>query len=192
MEVTGMDDDNVGGTGYSVEDLSAYLDRGRTPRIAAIESSAPCRAVLTSMERMAQLSRDLVATEADRPLAESWYDGIMREVAREFRAGRDIPLAPEVEGVELVATEGALHELVRTVGDAVPGILIGRVHLRPTEDASVHDILVSISVRFGRRIGAVVHEVRTAVRDALERQGGLRVGTVDVTVDDVHVEGDEA
>ena len=31
------DIDDIGGSGYSLEELSAYLDRGRTPRIPAID-----------------------------------------------------------------------------------------------------------------------------------------------------------
>ncbi|WP_371357815.1 hypothetical protein, partial [Salmonella sp. M127] len=52
--------DDVGGSGYSLEDLSAYLDRGRTPRIPAIERNAECQALMASMERMGRLSREIV------------------------------------------------------------------------------------------------------------------------------------
>ena len=105
------DVDDVGGSGFSLEDLSAYLDRGRTPRIPAIERNAECQALLASMERMGHLSREIIDEQAAEPLAESWYDEIMREVMREFRAGRDIPLARTADGTQLVVTEGALYEL---------------------------------------------------------------------------------
>lgn len=182
-----MNDENIGGSGYSLEELSAYLDRGRTPRIAAIESNAECQAVLASMMRMAQLSRELVDEEAGAGLAEHWYEGVMRGVLRELRAGRDIPLRAAADGVDLVVTEGALRELVRSTGDGVPGVFVGRVSLRQAEDSRLH-ITVSISVRFGRRIADAVTEVRAAVRDAVGHHGDLRVGEIDVTVDDVHTE----
>lgn len=193
--MTGMSEhnDDVGGSGYSLEDLSAYLDRGRTPRISAIERNAECQAILASMERMGRLSREIVEEQAAEPLADSWYDSIMREVMREFRSGRDIPLARTDDGTEIVVTEGALYELIRTVGDGIEGLLVGRVRLdQPDPDAPL-DVRVTVSVRFGRAIAAAVDEMRDGIRHAIERHGDLKVGRVDVTVGDVHLdEGEDA
>lgn len=182
------DVDDVGGSGYSLEDLSAYLDRGRTPRIPAIERNAECQALLASMERMGRLSRELVDEQAAEPLAESWYDEIMREVMREFRAGRDIPLARTADGTELVVTEGALYELIRTVGDDVSGVLVGRVRIDQSEPTGPLDVRVSVSVLFGYPMKETVDRMRDGIRMAIERHGELRVGRVDVTVGDVHVD----
>lgn len=183
--------ETIGGSGYTLEDLSAYLDRNRTPRIAAIERDAECQAVLASMERMGRLSRELVAEQAAEPLADSWYDDIMREVMREFRAGRDIPLARTDDGTEIVVTEGALYELIRCVGDEIPGVLISRVRLDHSEAGGPLSIRIAMSVRFGRRIADAVDQLREDVRTAVERQGDLRVGTIDVTVGDVHLDEEE-
>lgn len=181
----------IGRSGYTLEDLSAYLDRGRTPRISAIERDAECQAVLASMERMGRLSRELIEEQAAEPLADSWYDHIMREVMREFRAGRDIPLARTEDGTEIVVTEGALYELIRCVGDQIPGALISRVRLDQPETGGPLSIRIAMSVRFGRRITEVVDDVRESVRAAVERHGDLRVGIIDVTVGDVHLDGEE-
>lgn len=180
--------DDVGGSGYSLEDLSAYLDRGRTPRIPAIERNAECQALLASMERMGHLSREIVDEQAAEPLAESWYDEIMREVMREFRAGRDIPLARTADGTQLVVTEGALYELIRTVGDDVPGVLVGRVRIDQPEPTAPLDVRVTVSVLFGYPMQDTVDLMRDGIRAAIERHGELRVGRVDVTVGDVHVD----
>lgn len=185
------DIDDIGRSGYSLEDLSAYLDRGRTPRIPAIERNAECQAILASMERMGRLSREIVEEQASEPLAESWYDSIMRQVMREFRAGRDIPLARAADGTEIVVTEGALYELIRTVGDDVPGVLVGRVHLNQPEPEAPLDVRVTVSVRFGRAMTVAVDEMRDGIRTAIERHGDLRVGRVDVTVGDVHTDEGE-
>ena len=184
-------DDDIGGSGYSLEDLSAYLDRGRTPRIPAIERNAECQAILASMERMGRLSREIVDEQASEPIAESWYDSIMREVMREFRAGRDIPLARTDDGTELVVTEGALYELIRTVGDRIEGLLVGRVRLDQPEPDAPLDVTVTVSVRFGRAMTEAVDEMRDGIRSAIDRQGDLRVGRVDVTVGDVHLDEGE-
>lgn len=183
--------DDIGGSGYSLEDLSAYLDRGRVPRINAIERNAQCQAILASMQRMGQLSRAIVDEQAAEPLAESWYDGIMREVMREFRAGRDIPLVQSDEGVELVVTEGAIYELIRSVGDGIEGLLVGRVRLEHVEPGAPLDVRVTVSVRFGRAMTEAVDEMRDGIRSAIERHGDLRVGRVDVTVGDVHLDEGE-
>ncbi|MFS0794798.1 Asp23/Gls24 family envelope stress response protein [Microbacterium sp. 1P10AE] len=182
------DVDDVGGSGYSLEDLSAYLDRGRTPRIPAIERNAECQALLASMERMGRLSREIVVEQSAEPLAESWYDEIMREVMREFRAGRDIPLARTADGTELVVTEGALYELIRTVGDGIKGVLVGRVRIDQPEPDAPLDVRVTVSVLFGYPMKETVDRMREGVRAAIERHGDLRVGRVDVTVGDVHVD----
>lgn len=183
--------DDIGGSGYSLEDLSAYLDRGRTPRISAIERNAECQAILASMERMGRLSREIVEEQATEPLADSWYDSIMREVMREFRSGRDIPLARTEDGTEIVVTEGALYELIRTVGDGIEGLLVGRVRLNQPEPDAPLDVRVTVSVRFGRAIAAAVDEMRDGIRLAIERHGDLKVGRVDVTVGDVHLDEGE-
>ncbi len=185
-DVDGVDD--VGGSGYSLEDLSAYLDRGRTPRIPAIERNAECQALLASMERMGRLSREIVEEQAAEPLAESWYDEIMREVMREFRAGRDIPLARTADGTQLVVTEGALYELIRTVGDDIAGVLVGRVRIDQPEPTAPLDVRVTVSVLFGYPMQGTVDLMRDGIRAAIERHGDLRVGRVDVTVGDVHVD----
>ncbi|MBN9213061.1 MAG: hypothetical protein BGO45_14280 [Microbacterium sp. 71-36] len=182
------DVDDVGGSGYSLEDLSAYLDRGRTPRIPAIERNAECQALLASMERMGRLSREIVDEQATEPLAESWYDEIMREVMREFRAGRDIPLTRTADGTQLVVTEGALYELIRTVGDDVAGVLVGRVRIDQPEPTDALDVRVTVSVLFGYPMQRTVDLMRDGIRAAIERHGELRVGRVDVTVGDVHVD----
>ncbi|MFN3948065.1 hypothetical protein [Microbacterium sp.] len=180
--------DDIGGSGYTLEDLSAYLDRGRTPRIPAIERNAECQAILASMERMGRLSREIVEEQAAQPLADSWYDSIMREVMREFRAGRDIPLVRAADGTEIVVTEGALYELIRSVGDGIEGVLVGRVRLdQPAPDAPL-EVRVTVSVRFGRPMTAAVDEMRDGIRAAIERHGDLKVGRVDVTIGDVHTE----
>ena len=185
------DVDDVGGSGYSLEDLSAYLDRGRTPRIPTIDRNAECQALLASMERMGRMSREIVEEQAAEPLAESWYDEIMREVMREFRAVRDIPLARTPDGTQLVVTEGALYEVIRSVGDGIEGVLVGRVRIDQIEPTAPLDVRVNVSVLFGYPIQETVDLMRDGIRVAIERHGELRVGRVDITVGDVHLEGED-
>jgi len=180
-------DDTIGNSGYTLEDLSAYLDRGRTPAIAAIDTDAEAQAVLASLERFGALSRELVERESE-PVPQGWFDQVMRDVSRELRAGRDIPLAEPDDRVEMVITEGAIRELVREAGDAVPGVLVGRTTVTGDMQqlGAEVSVRVTISVLFGRRLGEASAAVRDAVRRALDAHTALRVSGVDVVVDNVH------
>lgn len=85
-------------------------------------------------------------------------------------------------------TEGALYELIRTVGDDVPGVLVGRVRIDQPEPTAPLDVRVTVSVLFGYPMQDTVDLMRDGIRAAIERHGELRVGRVDVTVGDVHVD----
>lgn len=180
-------DETIGNSGYTLEDLSAYLDRGRTPAIAAIDTDAEAQAVLASLERFGALSRELVELESE-PVPQGWFDRVMRDVTRELRAGRDIPLTAPDDRVETVITEGAIRELVREAGDAVPGVLVGRTTVSGDMEqlGAEVSVRVTISVLFGRRLAEVSAAVRDAVMAALAAHTSLRVREVDVVVDNIH------
>ena len=178
-------DDNIGGSGYSLDDLSEYLDRGRTPPIAAIDTNPECQALLASLERFSALSRQLVEEEAQEELPEGWLDRILHEVTREVRAGRDLPIEGGDDHTTLFVTEGALREVARDAGDAVPGVLVGKVRLEGVAGGPV-TVRVWMSVRFGVPVRAAVDDVRVTVAAAVENLTTLPVSGVDVTVVDVH------
>jgi hypothetical protein len=172
--------DDIGGSGYSLDDLSAYLDRGRTPAIAAIDRNPECQALLDAMARFGALSHELVDREgAEQPPTAGWLDGLLDTVAQEVRAGRDLPYA---EG--LVVTEGAVRTLVREAGDAVPGALVGRTRIR--EQGELTRIEIELSVLGDRPLVAVGDQVRDAVAEALRRHTPLGDAVIDVTIVDVH------
>ena len=185
---------DIGGSGYDLDELSAYLDRGREPAIAAIDGNAECQAVLASMERFGSLSRDLVARDvATAPaLDESWFAALMSTVARELRAGRDIDFPDPDPATRLSITEGAVREVVRAAGDSVAGVLVGSVRLGVVDAVAPGaggpvDVHVSISVAFRAPLPDVARTVRTAVHTALLTHTPLAIGEIDITVDDVFV-----
>jgi hypothetical protein len=193
--------DDVGGSGFSLDDLSDYLDRGREPAIAAIDGNADCQAMLASLERVGALSRDLVVRDAsDKPgIEESWLQGVLTAISREVRAGRDIPLSSSEPNTRLSITEGAVHELVRAAGDSVEGVLVGRCTLDgdlDDPDAAVR-IALTISVVLSAPIVVLAEAVRERVYSELLKHTELTIESVDVTVTDAHtlerpVEEDEA
>ncbi|TQJ31535.1 Asp23/Gls24 family envelope stress response protein [Microbacterium sp. SLBN-146] len=183
-----VDDDGIGGSGYSMEDLSDYLDRGREPFVEEIETNPECQAVLSSLERMGQLSREMVDEESESTLDEGWFDGIMREVAREVRAGRDIPLVQLDDRTTLVVTEGAVRGMLRELGDALPGVIVERTRIAGdiTEPGGRVNLDVAISVAFGRPLQQAADDVRRIATAALTRHTALSVDEVNVTVDSIH------
>jgi len=188
-----MTRDEIGDSGYTLDELAAYHDRGRMPAIAAIDGDPQCRAVLDSMERLGALSRELLERDARTDVAESWFQQILGEVARESRAGRDLPLLDD-EPVRVVVTEGAVRGLVRDAGDRVDGVLVERVDVTVADGQRI-DVRMTISVLHAvivQHAGLVdvADRVRRAVRDALEDHTGWTVGEVDVVIDSLRVQED--
>ena len=179
--------------GHTVDELSEYLDRGRTPRDESIESSAECRLALAALERLHSASRSLLERDAERApaLSDSWFAAIFANVAREVRAGRDIPLHHPDPQTDLSLTEGSVRALIRAVGDAVPDALIGRCRLDGDVTVAGEPITVAVSVSaLGKtHLPSLAESVRTAIADALARHTELTIAGIDVTVDDVIYDG---
>jgi hypothetical protein len=176
-----IDDSDIGGSGYSLDELSAYLDRGRSPAIAAIDTNAECRALLDGMQRLGSLSRSLVEHDsaiAPQP-APGWLETVMSSVTLEVRAGRDIPYPAATASVELSISEGAVRELVRRAGDGVPGVLVGRVRVADER------VELSVSAVADRPLRLIADEVRAAVQAELQRHTPVNPAAVDVTIADV-------
>lgn len=184
-----MATETIGDSGYTLEELSEYHDRGRLPAIAAIDGDPQCRAVLDSMDRLGALSRELVETDAAQGLEESWFEQIIGEVARESRAGRDLPLETG-DDVTVVVTEGAVRGLVRDAGDGVDGVLVERVDVT-VEDGRV-DVALTVSVLYGLALAAVAAQVRAEVRAAIAGSAAWSVGEIDVTIDSLRMREDRS
>lgn len=187
MSVNDEETNGIGGSGYTLDDLSDYADRGRTPAIAAIDRNAECQAVLHSLERLHDLSAELVDREAAEGGAvdERWLDGILDAIAREFRAGRDVPFPSPDASTTLSVTEGALRELVRASGDSVPGVLIGRSRIDEQQDGHLQ-IAVTASAPSHRPLAEVAADLRARIAGHVERHSPFVVEGVDVTIVDVH------
>lgn len=177
----------IGGSGYDLEALSAYADRGRRPAIAAIDGDPECQAVLDGIDRLGALSQRLVAAEtaASAP-DEGWVRSLLDTISREARAGRDVPFPGGDPATTIAMTEGAIREAVRAAGDAVPGVLVGRVVLRWDDDPRDAELEVAIAATLERPFLATADLVRAAVGAAL---GGtpIRARSVDVTIEDLHL-----
>lgn len=194
----GLPEDDIGGSGYTLDDLSAYLDAGRTPYDPVIEHNAECRSVLASLEQVGRWSRELLAGEAETASAEAtgpgWMDGVLGAIAREVRSGKDIAYPGPDERTTLSITEGAVRSLIRATGDEVPGVLVGRSRIDGALDVPGEPVTVTvtISVRFGYALQDASDAVRTLLAETLARHTPLTIAAIDVVVDDVRDSGDEA
>jgi hypothetical protein len=180
----------IGGSGYTIDDLSDYLDRGRSPAILSIDTNAECQAMLASLTRVSGLSVALLEDDASKgpPLDEAWLSSLLGTIGRELRAGRDIPLSGADSATTLFVTEGAIRELVRAAGDSVDGVLVGRCELLgDVEDAAAEVVVhLTISVVLSAPIMELAQQVRERVHTQLLRHTQLRISLIDITVSDVH------
>lgn len=178
-------DETIGASGHTLEDLSAYLDRGRTPRVAAIEEDAECQALLASMAHASDVARALAAedTRDAGDIADSWYDELILRVRDEVRSGKDLALGELDDSTRTTVTEGALREVVRRAGDLVDDVLVGSVSLDADADGIV--VRVAIGVVHGARMQERAGLVRSAVHDALSSHAPSPITSIDVVVDEL-------
>lgn len=178
----------IGGTGIGMAELGEYLDADCLPPNPVIDESPECQAALDGLRRMRALSLDLVDDEASRlAMPADWIARVLDGLETDLRAGRDLPLSDSDPGIEITISEGAVRELVRAAGDAVPGIIVGRVQL--DGDASEGEpvgVTVRISAALVRPLAEMADSVRDAVNTALLTHTELDVTGIDVIVDDVH------
>ncbi|WP_091487492.1 hypothetical protein [Microbacterium pygmaeum] len=176
--------------GKTIEDLSDYLAADRFPRDPHIETCPECLNALQGLARVSQLSRDLLAQDIAEqpPIPESWFQGIMSNIQTEVRAGRALPLHHPDPRVTLSVTEGAVRALIRSVGDDIPDVVVGRCRLEGDVERPGAPIVVTItaSIAFGRPILPVTTALRTGILEALARHTELHVEAVDISIDDLH------
>lgn len=175
--------------GHTIEELSDYLDAGRTPRIPSIENSPGCRIVLDALTRLRQLTPELLATDAlaESPTDESWVQNILAGIALDARAGRRIPLKTTAAGADMGITEGAVRGMIRAAEQAVPGVVVGRCRLdgditQPDEPVRVR---VDVSVPYGEPIPDLVDRLRAEMGARLNAHTSLNVTGIDITVHDI-------
>lgn len=180
--------------GRRIEDLSDYLDTGISADLQHIEHCPQCQARLAGLRSLSAAALDLMAddvasADADGP---GWLDGMLANLRMETRAGRSIPLSGGPLD-ELSETEGAVIAMVRSVGDALGGVLIGRCRLEG--DVSVAgapvEVHINVSARYGYPLPTLAQELREAVAAELLVHTELHVAAVHVAFTDMRPPLDE-
>lgn len=174
--------------GHTLDELSDYLARGRTPADPSIDGSAECRAALEALERLSRTTRTMLeADAAGRPVDDGWVGRILDGIRLDVQVGRRIPVAHPDPAADLALTEGTVRVLVRSVGDAIDGVIVGRTRIDgevETLGAPIQ-VHVEISVAYGEPFGEIAARIRSAVVAELARHAELTIAAVDVTVADV-------
>lgn len=175
--------------GHTVDELADYYDAGLTPADPSIDNSAGCQIALAAIRRLRTLTNAFIEEEARTlpPPDETWITGILNQIGAQAQAGRDVPLhLLEGEG-SVVITEGAVRAIVRSAGDRVPGLIVGRVSLigditRPGRPVTVD---VDATVMWGQNIPDSAEQLKRAIDAELRKHTYLNVTSIDVSVHDV-------
>lgn len=176
--------------GKTLDELSVYLDAGRRPYDPTVETCPECLNALDMLSRVGDLSRMLIADDAVHLPAsgESWFERVLSSIRADLRPGRSIPLAHPDVRVAITVTEAAVKTLIRTAGDAVPGVVVGRASITGDVEqvGAPVQIHVTASVAFGVHIPEAARELRDAVERSIVQHTELALTAVDVTIDDLH------
>lgn len=180
--------------GAGVEDLDAYLSRGRRPAEPSYERCPECRAALDALENLRSLSPALLAQDVDLHDHdhEGWLDDMLTSIAVEARAGRTHPVGTPDPGLTLGQTEGSLLALVRSAGDDVDGTLLGRCRIIGDLEQSVGTTAVEVSVEVsvivfwhGQALDDLAERIRAGVLADLQHHTDLTITAIDIVIADL-------
>lgn len=183
----GMEPDDL--DGHTIEELSDYLDSGRTPANPSIDASAECQIALDALERLRALTPELIAadTAAESEADDNWVQSILAGIALDARAGRRIPISIDLPGVDAGITEGAVRGVIRAAENAVPGVLVGRCRFDGDVTVPGEPVLVrvDVSVLYGLPIRGLIDRLRAEISVRLSAHTTLNVTGIDITVSDL-------
>jgi uncharacterized alkaline shock family protein YloU len=176
--------------GHTIEELSDYLDAGRTPANPSIDQSPRSQIALDALARLRALTPELLAAEAAAEPApdENWVQNILAGIAIDARPGRRIPITTLAPNTDLGITEGAVRGMIRAAETAVPGVLVGKCRFdgdvtAPGEPVRVR---VDVSVPYGDPIPDLTARLRAEISARLAAHTTLNVTGIDIAVHDIH------
>jgi len=184
----GLDPEDL--DGHTIEQLSDYLDAGRQPRNESIENSPGARIALDALQRLRNESWAMLEGEAleDSAHDQTWIAAVMANISRESRAGREIPISHPDPATSLRITEGSVRGLIRAAGDAIRGVIVGKVDLvgDVTVPGEAISIDVTASVVYGEPLATLAQAVRDRIAADLGLHTELNVVEVNVAIRDIH------
>jgi hypothetical protein len=172
--------------GHTIEELSDYLDRDRTPSDPSIESSPGAQNALAALGRLRSLAPRILESEAESKDTkdDSWIRRILDQIGVQAHAGREIPIEHVAATARLSISEGAVRALVREVGDDLDGLIVERTSLDGDVETAGAPIRVSVTVSFfaGAEVDELLGAFRDGARAALAKHTELNIEAVNVQV----------
>ena len=195
------------GCGRDIDEVWANIDEPPTPH----EQTCPfCGAARESLHALERATAALRSADDEDPELQAGPQVVERilEVARsEARRSRRLPLSKPRPGQvsdELTVSEQAVAAVVRRTGDRHGGLQVRRcsidlvtggpvVELGPEtgtdpDDGTPSDVRVSLQVSVAGNVSIplLTRELRSAVIEVVEREVGMNVVNVEISVEDVH------
>jgi uncharacterized alkaline shock family protein YloU len=171
--------------------LSDYLDRGEDPPEEFLNTAPENRIAYDALTRFRVVAQDILAEDVTVEPAkdDGWVTRILKNIHRESRSGRLIPVSHPSPKAELRLTEGAVRGLIRAAGDGVAGTFIGSSRLEGdvTTPGSPVTVNVEASVFWGERMPQTAQRLRDAIITSLLHHTELNIQAVNVTITDVHL-----
>ena len=171
--------------------LSDFLDRGENPPEEFLNTAPENRIAYDALTRFRVMAQDILEEDvsAEPDLDDGWVTRILKNIHREARAGRTIPVSHPSPKAALSLTEGAVRGLVRSAGDGVAGTFVGSCTFDGdvTVPGSPVTVNVEASVFWGERMPQTAQRLRDAITTSLLHHTELNIQAVNVTITDVHL-----
>ncbi|WP_375386840.1 hypothetical protein [uncultured Amnibacterium sp.] len=166
--------------GHTVDELTDYLEAGCEPADPSIDRSPACRLALAALQRLRDVAGSyLEEGDAGASGGRDWIGAVLAALPVDTRAGRRFPITVEDPRVDAVVTEAAIRGLIRSIGDEVPGLLVGAVRIGIGDPAPLS---VDVALVHGAGLPAAVAAFRRSLHRALPDHLPFAVGTIDVDV----------
>jgi uncharacterized alkaline shock family protein YloU len=189
FDLDDTDREQAGLNGHTIEQLSDYLDSGRTPADPSINDSPDCEIALRGLERLRRAQQVLLDRDLERESLrdDGWVASILNNITLEAHAGREIPLTHPSPTARLVVTEGAVRGILRETGDRMQNVFVGRCVLVGdiTEPGASIAIRVDVTVFPDENIPRLAEQLRQAMFASLGKYTELIVSAIDITVSDL-------
>ena len=165
--------------GHTIDELTDYLEAGCEPADPSIDDSPACRIALDALQRLRELAGEYLDEASEPAGGRDWIGAVLAAIPLDARSGRRFPIPTDDLQVSAEITEGAIRGLVRSIGDDVPGLLVGAVRLGSGDPTSVS---VDVALVHGAVLAESVELLRRALRVVLPDHVPFRLGPIDVAV----------
>jgi hypothetical protein len=167
--------------GHTIDELTDYLEHGRTPAEPSIDNSPACQIALGALQRLQDLAGTLLdVPDTDAPsIDQNWITAVLAAIPVDARAGRHFPWPTNTVQAAAYTTEGAVRGLIRAVGDDVPGLLVGSVRIGSGVPTPID---IDVALVHGTRLVDAVTTFRSTLRSALQGHLPFALGAINVTV----------